>query len=174
MISNILLLDDPSSPYLKNRKGKYVYEDKDKLEPVWTILRYARCKLEYLEDEIKIIPKWLLDGVSKVDDLAHIYASLIALENSYDERNSKNVFSVSITLLDSILNLSDDLTKLKNIGNKLEYLISEKGRVARERFGGLSEDFFRGLNNSRLIRNIRVSHPVHNMRHDITFGSCKD
>jgi len=138
---------------------------------IFVPIEIAKCtalvRLEQLEGDHKLVPKWLIEEVGRIPSLNHIYSLLKALQTSFDDKSPEGLCSNANSLLSAILNLHPDLAS-KEIGTQLQILIDEKndGKLKLS-FGGLSKDFFRGLNNSRLIRNVRTTHSTKSMKHNI-------
>ncbi len=124
----------------------------------------ARAIIENEEENERLVPKYLIETLFKSGNYLHIISSLELIEDNYEERNSDGLITNTVTLLDSILNLDEDLRIIKNegkkdrirsIGLKLEFL--EKNVIARQRFG-VSHDIIKTLNNARVIRNVKNVH----------------
>ncbi len=153
------------------RDGAFVYFKKfseDRLMPLWIAIEYAEIKIKYMQFEESLVPRWLLSTLSNKKGVEHISSALQALDQAFENRSAKDILNHSNSLLESILNLDSRLTT-KDLGPKLQTLSEDRDGKIRYKFGGLSCDFFRGINASRLIRNERVVHSNIGMNHNIPF-----
>jgi hypothetical protein len=130
--------------------------------------RCARVNLDKLIEEERIVPIWLLDGLSSNNYTKNLYSSLELVENCYQKRDKNGMIMNTNNLLDSVLNLDEDL---KNSGKnslckKFDLLLKDGNKLSKL---GVSKDIVSALNSFRLIRNKKVVHADSPLRHDIPF-----
>ncbi len=125
----------------------------------------ARAILRKEHARKKIVPYFLVELLSESIKYSNIHSSLELIEKNYSERSADSLLKNSIVLLESILNLEETLREEK-LALKLEKLMGNK--KLREKFGA-SRDIIKALNNSRVVRNIEVSHKDLPLEYDIPF-----
>lgn len=118
--------------------------------------KVAENKIRELVAEKKIVPQWLLDTLKSNEKLALVYTLLLAVENAYENNDSKALTTASNTLLEQVLNYDEDLKEKDKIGKKIQALVDNDKK--RKKFGA-TKDLVCGLNNSKVIRNESVVHP---------------
>ncbi|MBP6866428.1 MAG: hypothetical protein KBC12_02725 [Candidatus Pacebacteria bacterium] len=115
----------------------------------------ARNKLKNKISEKRIVPIWLVEQTAKEDRTKLIASSLELIENKYEQEDSDGLITESVTLLDSILNLDNELKNKGKIGNKLRFLFENKNKLS---IFGVTEDLVKGINNGRILRNEKIIH----------------
>lgn len=142
----------------------YIYFNGNDEDRIKVAFRLSELKILRLDESERIVPKYLINALNESDNYSHIVSSLELIEKNYEERNSEALNTEVITLLDSILNLDEDLQVIKkegkkdriiNIGLKLDFLIKEND--LREKFG-VDKNMVLTLNNARAIRNVKNVH----------------
>lgn len=130
--------------------------------------RCAQSNLDKIVEEERIVPIWLTKELSLNDGTKNMSSSLELVESCYQSRDRNGVIINVNNLLDSILNLDDDLKKegKNSIGKKLSLLSDDKNKL--EKFG-VSKDVVLALNGFRLIRNKQVAHRDSPLKYDIPF-----
>lgn len=126
----------------------------------------AREILKNSMDDKRIVPVWLIDEFKRMNKYNNIVSSLEMIENKYQDRDIESLITNSITLLDSILDLDNDLKKIDSLGGKLAKLRDDK---KKNKEFGVSFDLVVSLDNSRLIRNEKIIHKDKPLKYDIPF-----
>lgn len=128
------------------------------------VFRVAYKKLALFKEEERLVPSWLITTFSESMKYPNFATLLSAVQDAYAVKNPNLLCINSITLLDNILNLSDEIKDKRKIGQKITPLIENK--ELREKFG-ISEDMAKSLNCSRIIRNEKIIHSTANIKNDI-------
>jgi hypothetical protein len=126
----------------------------------------ARSILDGLQNENKIVPKFLIDLLSQNVKYSHIVSSLELIEQAYDSKTTDSLVKNSITLLDSVLDLDEKLKLAGKLSKKLTILNSDS--TIRDKFS-VSKEFVFALDNSRLVRNMQSVHKAPLLKYDIPF-----
>ncbi|MBI2514936.1 hypothetical protein HYV91_01990 [Candidatus Wolfebacteria bacterium] len=126
----------------------------------------AKNTLKRKIEEKRLVPFWLVEQTATQDKLKHLTSSLELIENKYEQRDAHGLVTESITLLDSVLNLDEDLKTKDSIGGKLNSLIENESK--RQSFG-VSRDLVVGLNSGRILRNEKVIHKEAPLKYEIPF-----
>jgi len=117
------------------------------------------------QNEEKLIPNYL-EKIELENKYPQIFSSLTVIEKSYEKKLSEDLCLHSITLLDSILNLESSLFDLKKISKKINKLQSSPEILKKF---GVDKEFISALDNSRIIRNIKVAHKDLPLKFNIPF-----
>jgi hypothetical protein len=128
----------------------------------------ARVNLGKLIEEDRIVPIWLLNEFLSNDNTKNLYSSLELIENCYQKRDKNGMIINTNNLLDSILNLDEDLKNngKNTISKKLCLLLEDENKLMKL---GASKDVIAALNSFRLIRNKKVVHSDSHIKHNIPF-----
>lgn len=121
-----------------------------------TVFKAAGKKIEMIEDEERIIPRFILNYFEKNDPDGHIYAALSSIDRATMENNTKELTTSANSLLDNLLSNIPELVDKKHLNQKLNYLNSNHD-VAEA--NGVSKEMVIAFNNSRIIRNDDLTHP---------------
>lgn len=116
----------------------------------------ARKNLEKIENDIRLIPKYLSNSFKNDENYKQIGYILESLEDSYVNKDVGGIISKSFNLVEEILNIDEDFKKSKaGVKDKLGILIKNPSK--REKFG-VDIQVLDALNNFRVIRNKKVVH----------------
>ncbi|MCK5062151.1 hypothetical protein KAR28_06435 [Candidatus Parcubacteria bacterium] len=126
----------------------------------------AKNIIQRMEEEERMVPLWIIKELKKERKFLSISSSLNLIEKNYEDRNSDGIIKNAITLLEGILNLDDDVKKIKELSKKLKKLLNDKDKLKKF---GISKEFVFALDNSRLVRNIKSVHKTKPMKYDIPF-----
>lgn len=127
--------------------------------------QYAYKKIELIEEEEQLVPRFVKDFFSNKDEYGAIYTALSSIEKAIIDKNIVSLESSSNTLLDSALGRIEELTGL-DLGKKLRKLNSDPSLLAKV---SMRKEMLIALDNSRVIRNLELIHPKENIRQTIPF-----
>lgn len=127
--------------------------------------QYAREKIELIEEEERLIPKFVMEFFESGDKHGDIYTALSSIERAVSDKNIESLESSSNTLLDSVLNRVEELSGM-DLGKKLGKLTSDPQLLDKV---AMRKEMIIALNNSRVIRNLELIHPKENIRQTIPY-----
>lgn len=116
----------------------------------------ARKNIEKIENENRLVPKYLSNSFKNDENYKQIGFILESLEDSYVNADVDDIISKSFNLVEEILNIDEDFKNSKiGVKDKLDILIKNPSK--REKFG-IDNQVIDALNNFRVIRNKKVVH----------------
>jgi hypothetical protein len=125
--------------------------------------RTAANIIEELEEEESLVSSTLINLLQENTALNPITASLTALENNFQNRDAVGMTSNSIALLSSIFDLESTL-KGRDLSKQIALVRCND--TLQKKFG-IEKDVLYAIDNSRLIRNYKVSHKTLPIPYDI-------
>jgi len=149
---------------IRSRTGNYVLAGSFYYAKV--AFSAARNTMKNKVEEKRIVPFWLVEQISQVENLKHIASSLELIETKYKQGDTQGLVTETITLLESVLNLDQELKKKKKLGSKISALIDNSTK--REEFG-VSEDLVKGINFGRILRNEKMTHKKASLKYEFPF-----
>jgi hypothetical protein len=127
--------------------------------------QYAYKKIELMEEEERLVPKFVMEFFESGDKYGAIYTALSSIEKAIIEKNIVSLESSSNTLLDSVLGRVEELTGM-DLSKKLRKLNSDPGLLDKV---SMRKEMLIALDNSRVIRNLELIHPKENIRQTIPY-----
>lgn len=103
-----------------------------------------------IEDENRLVIKPIINSLSKFTEYKHIVSSLELMEKYYQDKDADGLIKNSLTLLDSIFELEQQLSS-KDLCNKLRTICAD---IQLMKNFGISKELVFALDNDRLIRNV--------------------
>ncbi len=151
-------------PRYLNGDGFYQAKSNSYLSKI--AFKVAKSILKKIEEEERIVPFWLIKKLSEKEEYSNILSSLELIENNYEDRDGDGVVKNCLSLLENILNKSNDLKDNGDLIKKLNKLMNTPDILNKF---GVSREFVIALNNSRITRNIQSVHKENKVKYDIPF-----
>jgi len=117
-------------------------------------------------EEKKIVPLWIIEQISRQDNIKHLSSLLELIEIKYEKKDSDGLVSESNTLLDNVLILDEDLRSKNSLQERLSSLRDNESK--RLEFG-VSRDLVIGLNCGRILRNEKAVHKKSPLKYEFPF-----
>lgn len=128
----------------------------------------ANENITKMEEELKIIPSWLIREFEDKKTYSNILSRLILIEKNYENKDADAILKNSITLLENILDLNTEVERKGNISKKIKYLMGKENNEQLKKFG-VKKEFMEAFNNFRIIRNTESVHTEASIKYDIPF-----
>jgi hypothetical protein len=129
------------------------------------VFEFAFKKLETMEEEERLIPKFLINYFKEKEEYGAIFTTLKTIEDSVSGKNIDTLITSANTLLDLILDSVEEL-KGKKLGTKLTLLKDNK--VLSESLS-INSEIILALNNCRITRNEGLIHPLPAAKNSIPY-----
>ena len=137
-----------------NFEGRLYFSDKySKVNESYLIdiaFLTAKSILGRLSEEERLVPSWMLRELANNKEYSNIYSSLELIEKNYTDKDSDGIIKNSLSLLENVLDLDDDLKKEGNLGNKIKRLVGDKEKASKF-VNAIRCQFFRFKYNQTLI-----------------------
>lgn len=134
----------------------YIWRQSLHILTIHSVFLAAEKRIDLLEDELSIVPRFIIEHFKKEDPNGHIYSSLTAIDTSSKEKDTDKLITSANSLLDSLLSDFPELAEKRDLGPKLLFLLANP-KIAEQY--GMSKEMVIALNNSRVIRNVDLIHP---------------
>ncbi len=158
--------ENKSTPFYELPKSYFGDVKIEEMYPIKIAFESARYMLLQKEDEERLVSKSMIDVLSGNEKYLHVVSSLNDLQKAYENKDSEKLSSNAVTLLDSILNLNQELKAKKDVSQKLRTLLTNA--PMRDMFG-ISKEIIFALDNARIIRNYKSIHKSLPLKYDIPF-----